>query len=139
MNSSDEHTDNRPHLGREIRQYIEKRIQLLSLTLSEQISLVIAQSFQKLAGMLLISSAILFLWLAVAFFLADLFGNTGLGFLVASVPLFIAGFVFINTRSQSLTERIQADLVAKVMEGIEQAAKPVIKAEEEEGEKSGKE
>jgi hypothetical protein len=137
MNQHDEHTDNRSHLGRDLRQYIEKRIQLLSLTISEQVSLVIAQSFQKLAGLLLFSSAILFLWLAVAFFLADFFGNTGLGFLTASIPLFIAGFIFINTKSEKLTERIQAELVVKVMEGIEQATKPVMK--EEEGEKSGEE
>ncbi|PKD44312.1 hypothetical protein [Rhodohalobacter barkolensis] len=137
MNESQQDSEQKDSFRREIRVYVEKRIQLVSVAISEQISLMIAQSFQKLAGMLLISSAILFLWLALSFFLGDLLNNTSLGFLIASGPLFIFGFIFIRSSSKKITDRIQAQLISRLMDGFEESFK--IEKLNQEEDSSGKE
>jgi hypothetical protein len=137
MNESQQDSEQKDSLRREIRVYVEKRIQLVSVAISEQISLMIAQSFQKLAGMLLLSSAILFLWLALSFFLGDLLNNTSFGFLIASVPLFIFGFIFMRSSSKKITDRIQAQLISRLMDGFEESFK--IEKLNQEEDSSGKE
>lgn len=115
----------------EIRQYIEKRIQLLTLTITEEVSLVLAYYFQRIAGMLLVCLAFLFFWLAVGFFLGEWLGRYSLGFLIASVPLFIAGAVFVNSKSKTFTEKIQAEMIQKILESFER--------DSEEDEREGRE
>lgn len=137
MNESQQESEQKDSLRRELRVYVEKRIQLVSVAISEQISLMIAQSFQKLAGLLLLSSAVLFLWLALSFFLGDLLNNTSLGFLIASVPLFMFGFIFMRSSSRKITDRIQAQLISRLMDGFEESFK--IEKSNQEEDSSGKE
>ncbi len=137
MNENQKDSEKNSSLKSEILLYVEKRIELISVAIAEQISLMIAQSFQKLIGMLLLSSAILFLWLALAFFLGDLLNNTALGFLIASAPLFLFGFIFSRSSSQTITERIQAELISKLMDGFDESFKSKILNQKEDS--SGKE
>jgi hypothetical protein len=113
------HTEEKKNLMAEVRLYVEKRVQLFSLTLAEQLSLIIAHSFQKLIGILLLSGAGFFFWFAVGFYLGELLDSYGLGFLISSIPLFIAGFLFVNKKSKKLTEKIQAELIDKAMKSVE--------------------
>ncbi|MDZ7757138.1 hypothetical protein [Rhodohalobacter sp.] len=137
MNEEQKDSEQQNSMRREVRLYIEKRIELVAVAISEQISLMIAQSFQRFAGMLLLSSAILFLWLALSFFLGDLVNNTSLGFLIAAVPLFLFGFIFMRSSSQKITDRIQAELISRLMDGFEESFK--IENTNQEEESSGKE
>lgn len=107
-----EHTRN---LKKDIREYIEKRIELFSLTLAEDLSLIIAHSFQRFTGVLIFAGALLFAWFAFAFLLSDLVGNMSAGFALSSVPLFILAAVFMNRKSKSVTEKIQAELIEKML------------------------
>jgi len=136
MNEGQKDSEQKNSMRREVRLYIEKRIELVAVAISEQISLMIAQSFQRFAGMLLLSSAVLFLWLALSFFLSDLVNNTSFGFLIASVPLFLFGFIFMRSSSQKITDRIQAELISRLMDGFEESFK--IENTNQEEESSGK-
>ena len=137
MNENKKDNEQQSSLKSEVLLYVEKRIELVSVAIAEQISLMIAQSFQKLIGMLVLSSALLFLWLALSFFLGDLLNNTALGFLIASAPLFLFGIIFSRSSSQTITERIQAELISKLMDGFDESFK--IKNSNKEKENSGKE
>ncbi|WP_069130967.1 hypothetical protein [Rhodohalobacter halophilus] len=139
MTDSPKDSDTQNNLGQEIRLYVEKRIQLISINFAEQISLIVAQSFQKIAGLLILSSALLFLWLGVAFFLSELVQSNALGFLLASLPLFLVGFIFSRTSSKKLTERIQAELITKVMDGVEESIRPSATDQKNQEENAGKE
>lgn len=119
MPEKNEHKENQKGLTSEVRLYIEKRVELFTLTLAEQISLVAAHSIQKLIGILLLSGAAFFLWFSLGFFLGELLDSFGLGFLLAALPLLLAGFIFANQKSKKLTEKIQADLIGKVMENFD--------------------
>lgn len=129
INSSDKPEE--PALTDEIRLYIEKRVQLLTLTLSEQLSEIVAISFQKLIGLLLLAGGVFFIWFAFGFYLGELIGSIGLGFLIVSLPLLIAGYIFMNHKSASLTHRIQGAIISKSMKSVESSLQGLRKSEEE--------
>lgn len=116
-NQTDTENDAR-NLTAEVRLYIEKRVELFTLTVAEQISLIAAQSIQKIIGLLLLAGAIFFLWFALGYLVGDWVDNTGLGFLIMSVPLFIAAFVFAKNKSEKLTGSIQSDMIQKTLENV---------------------
>jgi uncharacterized membrane protein len=120
MQDSEEHNEEHKNLVAELRLYVEKRIELISLTISEQVSLIAAQSLQKLIGILLIAAGVFFLWFGVGFLVGDLVDNTGLGFVIASLPILIFGFIFLKQKSTKITENIQSELIHKVMESVDQ-------------------
>ncbi|MCC5914423.1 MAG: phage holin family protein [Balneolaceae bacterium] len=107
-------------IGDEVRLYVEKRIQLLTIVIAEQVSRIIAESFQKLIGVLLIGGGFFFIWFALGYFISDLVNSTGLGFLIVSAPLLIAGYIFMKNKSEKLTAKIQAEMISKAMESVEQ-------------------
>ncbi len=109
----------KPGLTTEVRLYVEKRIELFSIEVAEKVSLLVAHSVQKLVGVLILAGAIFFLWFAVGFLISDLVGNHSLGFFLSSIPLFLFGFILSKHKSKKLTEKIQADIVGKVMENFE--------------------
>lgn len=111
-NNSSEHTRN---LKKDLMEYVEKRIELFTLTLAEDLSSIIAHGFQRMAGLLLLSGAVLFAWLAFAFFLSELINSHSGGFALASLPLFVFAIIFIKRKSKSFTEKIQAELIGKML------------------------
>ena len=120
MQDSEEHNEEHKNIVAELRLYVEKRIELISLTISEQVSLIAAQSLQKLIGILLIAAGVFFLWFGVGFLVGDLVDNTGIGFVIASLPVLIFGFIFLKQKSTKITENIQSELIHKVMESVDQ-------------------
>lgn len=103
----------------DLREYVEKRFELLALSLSEQLSLIIAHAFQRFIGVLVLALAFITLWFGVAYFLGELIGRISAGFAISSVPLLIAGFILFNQKSTRLTERIQANLIEKVIQNFD--------------------
>lgn len=124
-------------LGKDVSLYIEKRIQLMTITIAEQTSLIVAQSVQKLLGLFILSSALLFVWIGFSFLLGDLVQSTALGFVLASLPLFLFGGLFARSKSKSLTERIQVEIITKVMEGVEESLRLTLKENKDQEETSG--
>lgn len=108
-------------LTEEIRSYIEKRIELLILTITERISSIIAHSFQKFIGMVLLGFALYFICLALGFYLGELLGNYSYGFAIVSVPFFFFGFILLKRISKRITEKIQADIIEKMMVDIDES------------------
>ncbi len=102
-------------LASDIRSYIETRIELLMLSVAEQISRVIAHSVQKLIGLILLISAVYFICFALGFYIGDLLGNYSYGFAIVSLPFLLAGIIFINRKSKRLTEKIQAEMISKMI------------------------
>ncbi|WP_234572100.1 phage holin family protein [Rhodohalobacter sp. 614A] len=103
----------------DIREYVEKRVQLLTLTITEQVARIMAESFQKVLGMFILSFALFFLWFAVGFLIAELIGSFSAGFAIASLPLFVVGFIFLKSKSKSITEKVQAQLMASILDDID--------------------
>lgn len=122
--SKEKHTDksasNRIAPGPDIRKYVENRIELFSISVAEQIALTVSTSIQKFIGLLFLSFGVVFLWIALGFFLGELLDSQSLGFFLASLPLLILGFIFYNRSSRNLERRIQSDIIEKIAVNFEQ-------------------
>lgn len=105
----------------EIRSYVEKRVQLLILTITERVSSIIAHSLQKFMGMILLGFALYFICLALGFYLGELLGNYSYGFAIVSTPFLLFGFILIKRISKRITEKIQADIIEKMMVDIDES------------------
>ncbi|WP_340103074.1 phage holin family protein [Rhodohalobacter sp. 8-1] len=116
--SKEQHTkksaSNRITPGPDIRKYVENRIELFSITVAEQIAFTVSTSIQKFIGLLFLSFGIVFLWIALGFFLGELLNSQALGFFLASLPLLILGFIFYNRSSKNLEQKIQSDIIEKI-------------------------
>lgn len=127
--SESQHTNGtEPNLAAEIKEYAEKKAELITINYAEKISLAFARFFQRIIGLLLLGSALFFGWFAVGFLLSDLIGNNAAGFALAALPLLIISFIFVNRKSVKLTEKIQAEMMQSILRG----------REEENGDESGK-
>lgn len=112
-------TDDRISPGSDLKDYVESRIELFSLTVAEQIASAISASIQKFVGMLFLSVGAIFLWIALGFFLGELFNSQALGFFVASLPLVLFGLILYNRTSNTLEEKIQVDIIKKISVDLE--------------------
>ncbi len=106
-------------ISRDVRLYVEKRFELFSLTISEQISFILADSLQRVIGFLLLAGGGFFLWLALGFYLGELLQSNSLGFLLSSLPLLIAGFLFLKIHPVSVTKQIQSDILKQMVDAMD--------------------
>lgn len=120
-------------LRNDIRLYVEKRLELLNLTLAEEVSMLITDGIERVIGVLLLSGALLFSWLAFAFLLSDWIGSLSGGFGLASLPLFVLTFIFLRKGSSILAEKIQSELIEKAIINFDEKIKnrPAINKEDE--------
>lgn len=100
--------------------YIEKWFELFRLKLGEQISLIIAESIQRVIGILMIFGGLFIAWIAFGYFLSDLLDSHSLGFLAASLPLILFGIIFLNFGPKRITRRIQAGILNDMMKSMDQ-------------------
>jgi len=120
---SDKETQNRSGISgitKEARRYIEKRLELFALSIGEQVSRIVADSIQRLIGILLVTGGLFFAWFALCYYLSDLLGNQALGFLSASIPLLLIGFIFMRIKPNSITRKIQAGILKNFMNSLDQ-------------------
>lgn len=121
---------NSDHLGRRLRTitadlklYIEKRIELAMLNAGEALSGLMAASVQRGVGIFLLLGGICFILFALAIYLGDLLDSQSLGYVLVSLPLLIAGLLFLNLKPNALFEQLQHRFESEVIKTIEQSNK----------------
>jgi len=102
-------------ISRDVRIYIEKRFELFSLSISEQISFILADSLQRVIGILLLAGGVFFLWMALGFYLGEVLQSNSFGFLLASLPLILAGILFLKIHPVAITHQIQSDILKQML------------------------
>jgi Zn-dependent protease with chaperone function len=106
-------------LSDDVKRYIEKRLELFTLTVSEHVSFILADSMQKLIGILLLACGFLIAWFGLSYYLSELVGSYSLGFIISSLPLFIGGFIFLKMKPKSVTRMIQSGIIQEVISSFE--------------------
>jgi hypothetical protein len=114
----------------DVRQYVEKRLELFAMTISEQVSFILADSIQRLIGILLISCGFLIAWFALSYLVSELVGSYSLGFFISSLPLIIGGMIFLKVKPKSVTRVIQAGIIHEVMLSFDEIEEQLVKKEE---------
>lgn len=125
--------EGRPKLHSEIRDYIEKRVELVSITIAEQVSLIVAKGIQRFLGLAILGAAVFFLWFGVGFLLSELIGSNSAGFAIGSIPLFLFAFIFLKKRSGIITDRIQAEIIRNVLDNLDSEKKKQDRKQIEDG------
>lgn len=117
--------DTEDQLGRRFRAitadlklYIEKRAELLLLSVGEQYSRWFAESLQRLSGLVLLFGALVFLLLALALYLGELLNNQSLGYVIVSLPLILFGVLFYNLRPRSMVRNLQDHFEEELIRAI---------------------
>ena len=105
-------------LSTELRRYIEKRIELIATEMNGQFSMMASITVLRTVGFVILLFAVLFLLFALAWYLGDLLGNISLGFLLASVPLLIAGITLVLLRPRRLLHRIRLQFFRQFMQMV---------------------
>jgi len=106
-------------LSDDVKRYIEKRLELFTLTVSEHVSFILADSMQKLIGILLLACGFLIAWFGLSYYLSELVESNSLGFLISSLPLFIGGFIFLKLKPKSVTRMIQSGIIQEVISSFD--------------------
>ena len=106
-------------LSDDVKRYIGKRLELFTLTVSEHVSFILADSMQKLIGILLLACGFLIAWFGLSYYLSELVESNSLGFLISSLPLFIGGFIFLKLKPKSITRMIQSGIIQEVISSFE--------------------
>jgi len=100
--------------GKDIKSYVDSRLELFIISIAEKIASVISASIQKTMGIILLAAGALFLWIALGLFLGDLLDDNALGFLLSSLPLLLFGLILFKRSSKSFEAKIQSDIIKKI-------------------------
>ncbi|MGD8427445.1 MAG: phage holin family protein [Balneolaceae bacterium] len=119
--------DRKDQLGKRLRTisadlklYFEKRIELTMLNMGEYVSAWMAASIQRSVGAFLLLGGLCFLLIALAIYLGEILNNDSLGFVLVSLPLLIAGGLFLYLRPKGLFEQLQQRFESEVIKAINQ-------------------
>lgn len=112
---ADKITQRIKHITTDLKKYVEKRIELMALSIGEQYARMIAESAQKVAGLVFFFGALVFLLIALALYLGALFNSRSLGFVVVSIPFLICGYLFFNLKPRSLTKLLKQQFEAEII------------------------
>lgn len=108
-------------ISTDLKLYIEKRIELLVLNIGEPFSAFTAAFCQAISGAVFLVLGLCFVFLALAIYLGELVDNESLGYLLASLPLFTVGFLFIYLKPFGLFNSLEQRLESEVMKVAEKA------------------
>lgn len=117
-------------ISHDLRLYVEKRFELFSLSISEQVSFILADSLQRAIGFLLLAGGVFFLWMAFGFYLGELMQSNSIGFLIASIPLLLAGFLFLRIHPASVTKQIQSDILKQMLDAMDMMSNEIVEKNE---------
>jgi len=101
---------------KQLKQYIERRIELSVIESGEQLSYLFANLAHQVSGLIITLCGVAFLLIAIALYLGELLQRPSLGFVIVSVPLFIIGALFIRMRPYSFTEKIRLSVLKEIMQ-----------------------
>lgn len=107
----------------DMKLYIEKRIELTMLNIGETVSELLAASVQRGIGIFLLLCGICFLLFALAIYLGDLLESRSLGYVLVSIPLLLAGVLFIYLKPKSMFKQLQHQFESEVLKTVEQTGK----------------
>jgi hypothetical protein len=99
----------------DLKRYIEKRLQLITLKGGEQVTRLIAVVVQKIGGVVLLFCALIFWLVALALYLGTLLSSMSLGFLAASGVFFFIGLLLVLLSPKFLARKLQSRLVEGVV------------------------
>ncbi len=106
------------NLKKDLLTYLEKRIELIVIQITDPAAQFISGLLQQFFGVLIFFAGFIFLWVALALYLAEVLNSTVGGFLASGIPLLLIGAVFIFRKPGILYSSIHSRLTSQLMEAF---------------------
>lgn len=90
--------------------FVEKRIELLTIEVGEKVANILAKSSSIIATGLVVLMGVLFLLLALSFFLSDLLNSNAFGFGIVALLLLIGALVVYLIAPQAIEEKVRKSI-----------------------------
>tara|TARA_R110002126_G_scaffold120282_1_gene261449 strand:- start:6982 stop:7389 length:408 start_codon:yes stop_codon:yes gene_type:complete len=106
-------------VSNEFKGYVETRIELLILNLSDKGTLWLGDLIQHTFNLVILGTGVLFGLIALGFYLGEILNSTPLGFAIIGGILFLIALILILAKPKNISRRIQAQIMHDVIEALE--------------------
>lgn len=106
-------------VSNELKDYVETRIELLILNLSDKSTQWLGDLIQHGINFLILGVGLLFGLIALGFYLGELLNSTPLGFAIIGGLLSIIGLMLILVKPRGFSRKIQNQIMHDVIEALE--------------------
>jgi uncharacterized membrane protein YqjE len=106
-------------VSNEFKDYVETRIELLILNLSEKGTLLLGDMIQHTFNMIILGTGLLFGLIALGFYLGELLNSMPAGFGIIGGFLFLVGLILILSKPKNISRKIQSQIMHEVIEALD--------------------
>ncbi|MBO6571467.1 MAG: phage holin family protein [Balneola sp.] len=106
-------------VSNELKGYVETRIELLILNLSEKGTLWLGDLIQHTFNLVILGTGLLFGLIALGFYLGELLNSMPAGFGIIGGFLFLVGLILILSKPKSISRKIQSQIMHDVIEALD--------------------
>lgn len=103
----------------DMRAYVEKRLELVSLETGEKLANIFAKTASTVATTLIALMALLFVLLAAGFFIGDLLNSYSMGFGVIAVLLAVFALVVYLLAPEAIEDKVRERIAREFLKEIE--------------------
>lgn len=107
------------HVTHELKEYVEKRMELTILNISGEITYWVGRSVQSLIGYTILGLGLVFALIALSIFLGELIGKEWAGFAIVSAPIVVIGLILVIAKPKSLVNKIQDQMLNELLNSLE--------------------
>jgi len=105
-------------VSNELKEYVETRIELLILNLSDKSTKWLGDLIQHGLSFLILGAGLLFGLIALGFYLGELLNSTPLGFAIIGGFLSIIGLLLVWIKPRGISRKIQDHIMHDVIEAL---------------------
>jgi CHASE3 domain sensor protein len=106
----------------DLRAYVEKRIELVTIETGEKLANILAKSASVLITGLVVLMGVFFLFTAAGFFLGDILNSYAAGFLIVAILLFVIALVVYLLAPDAIEvkvrEKVSREFITKVNDSL---------------------
>ena len=105
-------------ITRELKHYVETRIELSALNIGDKISYLIGQSIQQLIGYTVLGLGLVFGLIALSIYLGDLLDEEWAGYAIVATPFVLLGIILVVAKPKSIARKIQHQILAEFLDSL---------------------
>ncbi|OAN62071.1 hypothetical protein A8B79_03775 [Balneola sp. EhC07] len=106
-------------VSNELKGYVETRIELLILNLSDKGTLWLGDLIQHTFNLIILGTGLLFGLIALGFYLGELLNSMPVGFGIIGGFLFLVGLILILSKPKNISRKIQSQIMHDVIEALD--------------------
>lgn len=103
------------HVTNELKHYVETRLELAVINISEQVAYWIGKAIQNLFGYTILAFGLIFGLTALSIYLGELLGEEWAGYLIVSAPFLLIGLILVLTKPTLIATKVQHEILSELL------------------------